>query len=303
MDFSRYRIDLPTAYSAWLDYLQVLFTQARAPFWWPTLAAALAGVLLVAWMRNAGTGVSLSSRADAPSPGAGWRRFVPYLRELPVDVLCLLGYLFTQVMMAPVLSGVTVLAISLVFAAGVPAVLDAPPGFGVQMAVAAMAFVCADFFLYWSHRLFHWGPFWRLHALHHRPAVLTPITAFRFWPPEVACHLFAFSLGEGIAFGVASQLFGLGVTPVIWLGVNVFLLAWFLAFSHLRHSHVPLPFPNWLSHVLVSPHMHQAHHSVDPAHHQRNLGTALALWDWMFGTLYLPHAGEKFRFGVDSKAI
>ena len=79
-------------------------------------------------------------------------------------------------------------------------------------------------------------------------------------------------------------------------------LVWNLAFAHLRHSHVALPFPHWLSHVLVSPHMHQVHHSVEERHHDRNYATVFALWDWIFGSLYIPHPRERFRFGVEEAA-
>jgi sterol desaturase/sphingolipid hydroxylase (fatty acid hydroxylase superfamily) len=54
--------------------------------------------------------------------------------------------------------------------------------------------------------------------------------------------------------------------------------------------------------VLVSPHMHQAHHSADAAQHDKNFATVFSLWDWMFGTLYLPAREERFRFGVDEPA-
>jgi len=36
--------------------------------------------------------------------------------------------------------------------------------------------------------------------------------------------------------------------------------------------------------VRISPAQHQVHHSVDAKHHHRNFGSALAIWDWMFGT-------------------
>ncbi len=48
--------------------------------------------------------------------------------------------------------------------------------------------------------------------------------------------------------------------------------------------------------------MHQAHHSADAAQHDKNFATVFALWDWMFGTLYLPDRTERFRFGVDEQA-
>jgi sterol desaturase/sphingolipid hydroxylase (fatty acid hydroxylase superfamily) len=81
-------------------------------------------------------------------------------------------------------------------------------------------------------------------------------------------------------------------------GLNVLLLARYLAFSHLRHSPVPLHFPRRVPDVRVSPQMLQAHHSVEARHHDRNFGAALAIWDWMFGTLVMPRQGERFEFGV-----
>jgi hypothetical protein len=33
---------------------------------------------------------------------------------------------------------------------------------------------------------------------------------------------------------------------------------------------------------------HQLHHSVNPAHFDKNFGFALAIWDWAFGTLAIP---------------
>jgi sterol desaturase/sphingolipid hydroxylase (fatty acid hydroxylase superfamily) len=52
--------------------------------------------------------------------------------------------------------------------------------------------------------------------------------------------------------------------------------------------------------LLMSPAHHQIHHSRDPAHFNKNLGSCLALWDWMFGTLYIPAAErEPLDFGVE----
>jgi hypothetical protein len=40
--------------------------------------------------------------------------------------------------------------------------------------------------------------------------------------------------------------------------------------------------------------------SRNPAHFNKNLASCLALWDWMFGTLYVPSAEpEKLEFGVE----
>ena len=50
----------------------------------------------------------------------------------------------------------------------------------------------------------------------------------------------------------------------------------------------------------MSPAHHQVHHSTNPAHFNKNMGSCLALWDWMFGTLYVPNKEpKKLSFGVD----
>ena len=282
--------DPVAAFNAWVNSLSGFFTDARALFWWPTIASAVLGALILA-------GVNARKSAEARSGGRiGPRAF---LRELPMDISCYLGYTFTQVLLAGLLFWATVGGVSLIFrVVGQPARV-ASPSYGEQIAVAALAFVLSDFCLYWSHRLFHWArPLWWFHSLHHNPPVLTPITAFRFWPPEAAVHFAAFNFGEGLALGIANVAFGANITPVTYLGVNLFWLSWYLAFSHLRHSHVALYYPPWLSHVLISPQMHQAHHSIDPRHHHSNFGTALALWDWAFGSLTIPEKSERFRFGI-----
>ena len=51
--------------------------------------------------------------------------------------------------------------------------------------------------------------------------------------------------------------------------------------------------------LLQSPAHHQIHHSDNPAHFEKNLGFALAFWDWVFGTLYIPaKTPEGIVFGV-----
>src|SRR5579885_717305 len=49
----------------------------------------------------------------------------------------------------------------------------------------------------------------------------------------------------------------------------------------------------WVNHYL-------SHHARNPAHFNRKLGSCLAIWDWMFGTLYVPARDpEKLEFGVE----
>ena len=291
--------DLEDVVTSWLHSLAGTVTDAASPFWWPSLlAAGLAGVAIAF--------VARLRLADIPKLVTPEQRRL-FWKELPVDLACWLGSTAIPFLLGPLLLtlswvGMVVGIMAMRPFAG-PLDLEAPaPGTAVLLLAAVMAFACGDFFLYWSHRLFHRVPLlWRSHKLHHAPAVLTPITAFRFWPWEHAAHICGNVIGQGFGIGLVMAIAGTRVSPLTVLGVNVAALAWGMAFAHLRHSHIPLGFPRWMSFVLVSPHMHQVHHSVDVAHHDRNFGTALALWDWAFGTLYIPRRQERFRFGLEAE--
>jgi sterol desaturase/sphingolipid hydroxylase (fatty acid hydroxylase superfamily) len=53
-----------------------------------------------------------------------------------------------------------------------------------------------------------------------------------------------------------------------------------------------------LGRIVVSPAHHQVHHSANPKHFNKNFGSCLALWDWMFGTPYMPEkTREPLTFG------
>jgi sterol desaturase/sphingolipid hydroxylase (fatty acid hydroxylase superfamily) len=69
--------------------------------------------------------------------------------------------------------------------------------------------------------------------------------------------------------------------------------------NQLLHSEVPISFGQKLDRILVSPAVHQIHHSRAVHHHNKNMGGLLTVWDWMFGTLALPVANEKVQFGLD----
>ena len=45
--------------------------------------------------------------------------------------------------------------------------------------------------------------------------------------------------------------------------------------------------------------MHQIHHSAESHMFNKNYGMTTHLYDWVFGTLYLPRRGEVFRWGLN----
>ena len=74
-------------------------------------------------------------------------------------------------------------------------------------------------------------------------------------------------------------------------------------FLQLHHAQVWIPFTGWLGRILISPAHHQIHHSTNPIHHNKNMGSCLAIFDWLFGTLHIPaRQRERLTFGVTADA-
>lgn len=156
-----------------------------------------------------------------------------------------------------------------------------------------------DFTVYWVHRLHHESVrLWPFHSLHHSAEVMTPITVYRKHP---VYDLFS-SILRGVAYGsvqgVLLALFFGSVSVSTIIGINAFYFLFNLAGANLRHSHIWLSYGCFLEHILISPAQHQIHHSRAPAHHNKNYGEVLAIWDWMFGTLYVPQGAERLEFGL-----
>ncbi len=168
---------------------------------------------------------------------------------------------------------------------------------------SAVFIVVADFLDYAIHYMQHRVPvLWRFHRLHHSAETLTPITLFRVHP-----FLDAFfnepvkAAGLGLLGGGMFYLFfqGQGV-PVVLVPVLGARVVFNLLGANLRHSHIWLSWGWIASHVLVSPAMHQIHHSVAPEHLYKNLGVTFSFWDWLFGTLYVPRERETLTFGLSA---
>ena len=167
------------------------------------------------------------------------------------------------------------------------------------LALAFLLWLVSDFAGYWVHRLHHEiRLIWPLHAVHHSAEVLTPITAFRQHPLAVVnVTLFATVL-IGVAQGLLIGALDPGALVAEVAGANAFAVAARFVFANFHHSHIWISFGPVLERIFISPAQHQIHHSVDPAHYNRNYGQTLALWDWMFGTLYVIRGHEDLRFGL-----
>ena len=175
--------------------------------------------------------------------------------------------------------------------------IDAPVG--VVMAITALVELAMLELAYWTcHFLMHRIPvLWEFHKVHHSAEVLTPLTEWRQHPVEMILNPNTISLFVGVSYGVLFRVFG-GAQPLSLFGVNVFLLTFTMTILHLRHSHVWLPFTGLAGRILQSPAHHQIHHSTNPKHFNKNLGFGMSIWDWAFGTLFIPEKRERLEFGL-----
>jgi len=158
----------------------------------------------------------------------------------------------------------------------------------------------ADLATYTVHRLHHTVPWlWEFHKVHHSAEVLSPLTVFRKHPVFDLLNRLLKGVLLGPLQGVVFFLFAGPVDALTVLGVNLVFGLFHMAGAALRHSHVWLSYGPVLEHVLISPAQHQIHHSRARRHWDRNFGQVFALWDWLFGTLYVPKGREELEFGLD----
>jgi sterol desaturase/sphingolipid hydroxylase (fatty acid hydroxylase superfamily) len=176
---------------------------------------------------------------------------------------------------------------------------------GVATIVAVQVvylYVTWEFTDFSMHFAWHRIPLlWNFHRAHHSTEALTLFATFRAHPLEY----FAVRLQEighlALFGGVLVYLTGTPLHPhtlptylmvrtVLGLG-NV-----------LTHAHIPVSFGK-LNRVIGSSVLHQIHHSAEPQHRDKNFGLNLMIFDWLFGTLYLPKPGETYRWGLNEEEI
>lgn len=169
-------------------------------------------------------------------------------------------------------------------------------------AIVTLVLFLAFEFAYWAHHyLSHRVPLlWEFHKVHHSAEVLTPLTVFRMHPVDTVIYYNVTAVVMATASGVANYLLGVTTYQYAVTGANIVLVLFIHAYVHLQHTHLWISFRGLLGRVLLSPAHHQVHHSTNPAHFNKNLGNCLGVWDWLFGTLYIPSKEpEKLTFGVE----
>lgn len=156
-----------------------------------------------------------------------------------------------------------------------------------EWAVVPQTFVMVlmvDSTRYWLHRISHeWGPLWRFHAVHHSPHRLYTLNVGRFHPVDKGLQFLLDSL-PFIVMGVPEAVLSL---YFVWYAVNGFF----------QHSNVDVKL-GWLNYLVSGPELHRWHHSMWPQESNTNYGNHFIIWDWMFGTRYLPSDREVGHLGL-----
>ena len=214
--------------------------------------------------------------------GAVMERVLPYQREWNLasgDARTDLASAFVLVgVVDPLLKAALPLALVAAWrevgpASSLPRVGD---DFGFFLQVLA-ALLWIELARYGSHRWHHANrALWWLHALHHGSRRLYTLNNFRFHPVNHAInHL-------------------LSIGPLLILGVPADVLLACLAITQpvlmLQHANIDLR-SGWLNRVFSSNEVHRWHHSNLAVEANCNFGSALLLWDHLFGTYRAASAG------------
>ena len=156
-----------------------------------------------------------------------------------------------------------------------------------------------DFLSYLLHLALHKTPIlWEFHKVHHSATTMNPMTQYRIHPVELILNNVRGIMGFGLVTGVFDYYSNHELDTIVFIGANIFTFLFMFFGANLRHSHVKLKYPNFLEYIFISPYQHQIHHSINKDHYDKNMGSKLAIWDFIFGTLILSKETSRIRFGV-----
>ncbi|MEZ5354815.1 MAG: sterol desaturase family protein [Bryobacteraceae bacterium] len=150
--------------------------------------------------------------------------------------------------------------------------LIAGAGFWTQFVVL---FFVLDFLQWCVHNLLHRvGFLWEFHKVHHSIVELDWIGNWRIHWVEIVVY-------RSLLY-TPFALLGFAGPVMFWVGV-LNTLAGHFAHANLRWHIGPLRY------VINSPELHIWHHTHPTSGPpNRNFALTLAIWDWIFGTAYLP---------------
>ena len=140
-----------------------------------------------------------------------------------------------------------------------------------------------DLYIYWMHRFQHRNKWlWRIHEAHHSPKEVD-------WLSGSRSHALEILINQTVEFA-----------PIILLGAPVEVIAFKGMISAVWgmyiHANINVH-SGKLQLIINGPEMHRWHHSTGKGRN-RNFSTKLAIWDWIFGTAYLPKDQKVDKYGL-----
>jgi len=147
-------------------------------------------------------------------------------------------------------------------------------------------FILRDF-IHWNvHRLLHRVPkLWEFHKVHHSVEQMGFAAHLRFhWMETIVYRTIEYIPLAMIGFGIQEFLL-----------VHLFALA----IGHFNHSNIRVPLGPF-KYLFNNPQMHIWHHAKHiPSKTGVNFGISLSIWDYLFGTHYIPRDGRDEPLGFD----
>ncbi len=149
-----------------------------------------------------------------------------------------------------------------------------------------VGFIIRDFVQWWTHRLLHRSPtLWQYHKVHHSVEQMGFAAHLRYhWMENVVYRTIEY---------IPLALIGIGLRD--FFIIHIFTLA----IGHFNHSNFRINLGP-LKYIFNNPQMHIWHHAYDLPEEKKygvNFGISLSLWDYLFGTDYIPKDGRDIRLG------
>ena len=203
-------------------------------------------------------------------------------------------------------------------------------------AILLTGFVVRDFVQWWTHRLLHSvDRLWEFHKVHHSVEEMGFAAHLRYhWMETIVyrtieylplallgiglydffiIHIFTLAIGHynhsnfSISGKVSGLILGLGIGVIISIGAfditilkestsvlgKVMILLISGAVGHFLFGPI-------MKTLFNHPEMHIWHHAYELPEDRKkgvNFGLTLAVWDYIFGTVYMPHSGKEIKLG------
>jgi sterol desaturase/sphingolipid hydroxylase (fatty acid hydroxylase superfamily) len=134
--------------------------------------------------------------------------------------------------------------------------------------------VIHDLYIYWFHRWQHNSKIlWRTHEAHHSNKEVD-------WLAGSRSHVMEIIINQTVEF---APIILLGANPIV-VPIKAVIDA---IYGMFIHSNIDVK-RGKLKYFFNGPEMHQWHHANHKEVFFSNFSTKLSVWDWLFGTAYLP---------------